>query len=96
MTSSPPPSPTSVYRVSAKALIFDDDGRLLVFKDSDGEWEMPGGGWEHGESFEACLKREFMDEVGVTVASVGDIEFCWRDYANDARGARLRLGPLNK
>jgi 8-oxo-dGTP pyrophosphatase MutT (NUDIX family) len=28
------------------------------------EYEMPGGGWGQGESFNECLKREFMDEIG--------------------------------
>lgn len=73
-----PPSP--YYRVSAKALIFDGD-RLLVFKDARGEWEIPGGGWEHDESFEECLSRELKEEMGVAVASVGEMRLHWRDYS---------------
>jgi 8-oxo-dGTP pyrophosphatase MutT (NUDIX family) len=85
--------PSPFYRVSAKALIFDESGRILVFGDDHGEWEMPGGGWEFDdESIEACLQREFMDEVGVGLATVGGhVVCCWRDFADDARGHRLRL-----
>lgn len=81
----------ATYRVSAKALVLNDEGRLLVLKTDEGEYEMPGGGWEHDESFEECLKREFVDEIGVTLTHVGDVEFCWRGYVDDARGHRLKL-----
>lgn len=83
--------PDATYRVSAKALVFDSEGRLLVFKDDHGNYEMPGGGWEHGESFDECLKREFMEEAGVALTKVGDVEFCWRGYVDDERGHRLKL-----
>jgi 8-oxo-dGTP diphosphatase len=70
--------PSTYYRVSAKALILDADKKLLVFRDKNGEWEVPGGGWEHDESFEACLARELAEEVQAKVASVGSIVFCYR------------------
>lgn len=70
--------PSTYYRVSAKALILDDNQELLVFRDKDGEWEVPGGGWEHDETFEACMARELAEEVQATVASVEGIAFCYR------------------
>jgi ADP-ribose pyrophosphatase YjhB (NUDIX family) len=51
---------------------------------------MPGG-LQQDESFDECLRREFEDEVGATLSSVGEIEFFWRDYTDDGRGYRLRL-----
>jgi 8-oxo-dGTP pyrophosphatase MutT (NUDIX family) len=72
--------PSPFYRVTAKALIYDDQGRVLVGKgeeDSDG-WEMPGGGWEHNESLEECIRREIAEELGAEVASIGDIKFIYR------------------
>jgi 8-oxo-dGTP diphosphatase len=64
----PPPSP--FYRVSVKALIFDADGRLLVVQEPDGFWELPGGGWEHGETLRGCLTRELAEELGAELESV--------------------------
>lgn len=66
------------YRVTAKALIFDEESRLLLLKNSKDNWELPGGGWEHDESFEACIKRETQEELGVGVKSVGPIVCTYR------------------
>jgi 8-oxo-dGTP diphosphatase len=58
--------------VSLKALIFDADRSILVAQTKDGFWELPGGGWEHGETMQNCLRREVMEELG---ASVKEIDF---------------------
>lgn len=63
--------PENYYRVSLKPLIFDDQGRLLVGKNGEGEWVMIGGGWDHGETWEDCLRRETAEEIGAEVVSVG-------------------------
>lgn len=36
----------------------------------DGEYASPGGHLEHGESFEACARREIAEECGVEVENV--------------------------
>lgn len=57
--------PNSFYRVSLKAFVRDEQGRILVCKEGiDAHWSLPGGGWEHGETDEACLKRELYEELG--------------------------------
>jgi len=47
-------------------------GRLLIAQRSPGShlggyWEFPGGKREKGESIEACLAREVMEELGVVI-----------------------------
>ncbi|HSW98935.1 MAG TPA: NUDIX hydrolase [Candidatus Saccharimonadales bacterium] len=55
------------YRVSVKAVIKDVEGRVLLLRESDGSWELPGGGLEHGEDPRAALVREVAEETSLTV-----------------------------
>lgn len=71
------------YRVSVKALIFDHAGRLLVFQDKESAWEMPGGGWEHGETLEACITRELYEEMRIVPATVGPVSFIYTGEHED-------------
>ena len=58
------------YRVSLKAIVFDDEHRLLVVKTDKNEWELPGGGWEHDESMQHCLRRELMEELSANIKHI--------------------------
>ncbi|HSH55752.1 MAG TPA: NUDIX hydrolase [Candidatus Limnocylindrales bacterium] len=73
------------YRVTAKAIIKDAQDRLLVLVTEKGAYELPGGGWEHEESFEIGLRREIFEELGVEVASIGPVAFLYRGH-NQRRG----------
>lgn len=66
------------YRISLKALVFDDQQRLLVFKDDEGYWEMPGGGWDHEEDYQTCLERELAEEVRAKIINIGPMAFFYR------------------
>ena len=55
------------YRLSVKALIKDDDGRIFLIREKDGSWELPGGGLEHGEDPRQALTREIAEETGMDV-----------------------------
>ena len=64
-----PPLPSPFYRVTSRAIILDDQNRLIVVKDDKGHWQMPGGGWEHGESLLQCVQRELKEELGAEVVA---------------------------
>ncbi len=58
--------PKCFYRISVKALIFDETRtRFLLVKENKGTWEMPGGGIDWGEDARECLKREIFEEMGL-------------------------------
>ena len=55
-------------RPSVSAVIFDRRGRLLLQQRSDGgQWGLPGGSVEIGESITAAAAREVLEETGLTV-----------------------------
>lgn len=62
--------------VGAGALIFNDEGKLLLSlrgkaaKNERGKWEIPGGAIEFGETIESGLKREIKEEIGVDIEVV--------------------------
>lgn len=81
--------PSPYYRVSLKALVFDASNRILVLQTEDGFWELPGGGWEHGESMQDCIRREIIEELGV---GVKDINFTTMyPYSSKGRSGHMRL-----
>jgi 8-oxo-dGTP pyrophosphatase MutT (NUDIX family) len=56
-------------RPSVSALIFDRQGRLLLQQRSDGgQWGLPGGSVEIGESVADAVVREVHEETGLTVS----------------------------
>jgi len=58
--------------VGAEVLVFDGQGRLLVQKRSDtGDWAIPGGMMEPGETFEETARREVLEETGL---EIGELE----------------------
>ena len=61
-----------LFRVSLKAVIFNDDGHVLVVKENERDWwDIPGGGMDHGESIKEALARELYEEVSLQ----GDFTF---------------------
>lgn len=79
------------YRVTAKAIILNDENKLLVIRNHNGNLELPGGGWEHDETFEDCLKREIYEEIGVGTMSVGEVIFMYRGRNTRKGFMTLRL-----
>ncbi len=56
---------SSKHKTVVKAMIHDDQGRLLLVMD-DGYWDLPGGNVEQGEALTGALARELEEELGLT------------------------------
>lgn len=56
---------------AASAVVVDHEGRVLLHLRADtGNWSIPGGGMEPGESIAGCVVREVREETGVEVRPV--------------------------
>ena len=59
---------TPMHSVSVAGVVVDDSGSVLIVQRRDnGHWEPPGGVLELGESFDDGVRREVMEETGVSV-----------------------------
>ena len=61
------------YRISVKAIIKDGQDRILLLREKDGSWELPGGGLEHGEDPKEALSREITEETGMQVQWMSEL-----------------------
>lgn len=76
--SSPLPAGKTIYgvtpdvvRTGAAAIIFNDQGQILLQKRGDnGFWGLPGGGHELNESLSQTVIREVKEETGLAVEIV--------------------------
>ncbi len=66
-----------------------DDGRVVLVKRGmpplKGEWSLPGGAVEIGETLEACVAREIAEETGLDV-EVGPVIEVFDRITHDASG----------
>jgi 8-oxo-dGTP pyrophosphatase MutT (NUDIX family) len=70
-------------RPTARVLLFDPDGRILLMKGrlprdplAPGVWFTLGGGVDEGESYEQAAMREILEETGISDARLGPL--LWR------------------
>jgi 8-oxo-dGTP diphosphatase len=76
----------------AVGVLIDEAGRFLltsrpVGKVYAGYWEFPGGKLEAGETVEAALRRELIEELGIHIGAVQP----WKIELMDYEHARVRL-----
>ncbi|GII59711.1 NUDIX hydrolase [Planotetraspora thailandica] len=71
------------HSVSVAGVVVDDHGRVLLTQRADnGQWEAPGGVLELGEGIAEGVRRELLEETGLTVEPVALTGV----YKNMARG----------
>lgn len=94
-------------RVGAYAILVADD-KVAVIKTQKGYF-LPGGGLDRDETFEDCIKRECLEEVGMSVIVKNFIckgdKYSWIDnigymhaigYFYFAQGIDIILDPIEK
>ena len=64
--------------VAVTAFIRNDDGRVLLVRSPQRDWEMPGGQVQRGECLVDALHRGVLEEAGIVIA----IERLGRVYQN--------------
>ena len=75
------------------AVVIDQDRVLLVRRGQEplkGEWSLPGGALELGETLQQGVVREVLEETGLLVATDGLIEVLDR-ITPDTASARIRF-----
>lgn len=56
-----------LYRVASKAVVVHD-GKLLLVREEQGWYGVPGGGIDHGQGPRESLVRELLEELGTEIA----------------------------
>ena len=61
-------------QIAADCVVFDEQDRLLLIKRKnypfEGQYALPGGFVEYGETTEAAAARELLEETGLTAKDV--------------------------
>lgn len=83
---------TRPYTEVAVGILLRPDGALLLStrppgKAYAGYWEFPGGKIEAGETVEQALRRELIEELGITIGSAA----VWQVTEHDYPHALVRL-----
>ena len=65
------------HPLTVKGVVLDRHGAVLLARNHRGEWELPGGRPEPGESHQAAVAREIAEETGLAV-DVGERLAAWR------------------
>jgi 8-oxo-dGTP diphosphatase len=78
--------------VAVGGIIFHEDTVLLVKRNREpamGQWSLPGGAVELGESLEEALKREIHEEVSIKIGIGGLVKLVERVVHDQKRRVRF-------
>jgi 8-oxo-dGTP diphosphatase len=85
-------------KLSIKAILINDEGKILVLQrsaqdeDSPGRVDFPGGGVEQDESYVQAVSREIEEETGIVVpVSKLTLTYTFTRHYKAADEARIRL-----
>jgi len=73
-----------IQRTTTKA-IFIKDKKIFMVEDLVGNWELPGGKVEFGESPKEALAREVAEEIGGKDIKIGKLLDAWSFVSADPR-----------
>jgi 8-oxo-dGTP diphosphatase len=88
--------------LGAAGIAFDAEGRVLLVRDDDRGWSVPGGRVEWGEALADACAREVREETGLEVRVVElaevferiepDLHYVIHDFLVEVRGGDLAAG----
>lgn len=58
------------YRISVKALIYNNKWEFLLCKENNWIWDIPGWWLDHWENHDVCIKRELHEEMWLEVIHI--------------------------
>ncbi len=65
---------TSVFsRYAVRSVAIKDNTILTIYSSTNGDYSLPGGGVELGESYQDALKREVKEETGYEVIRIKEL-----------------------
>lgn len=81
-----------------KCLVVNQKGQLLALKRAVGDdfragcWDMPGGRFEEGEEVFAAIRREIMEEAGLTAHNLRPLHIgSGYNHANDLLSGKITI-----
>ncbi|OZB41207.1 MAG: phosphohydrolase [Acidiphilium sp. 34-60-192] len=82
-------------RVGIGVVVLRGEAVLLIRRGRPpglGQWSLPGGGQELGETAEAAARRELREETGLTVGARVQFHYTVLDFAARYQGGEARCG----
>lgn len=86
-------------RVAARGLVVREDGCICLFNEENkGDYKLPGGGVEGGETPEQTVVREVYEEAGCEVSIERELGVCFeqRSHSNFEQISHIYLCKLKK